>query len=169
MSQIAWSENDALFLNELKEGIKWQRLPEMLFNLHGLKTIMGDNNSFRDSIKNSSEYKDSFDVLVEDRFNIESKSRNYKFTSPADFPFDTIFIENVSGYEQRVKPVFAYVNVSKITGGMIFIGGKKTSNWKIVKAFDKTRKIYDEWYCVSKEKFRTMDFLINKIKKDCGL
>lgn len=160
---IPWHKNDELFKKELTEGFAWQRLPALYFELHGFKTHIPEFD-WRESIADSVRYKDSYDVLVEGRFKIEVKSRNYNFTSPDDFPFDSIFVENVSGYEQRDNPPFAYVNISKPTGAMLFVGGNKNSTWKIESAFDRTRKIKDEWYTAPRSKLRTMDNLIKAIK-----
>lgn len=51
---------------------------------------------------------------------IEIKLRNLEFTSPGDFPYDTVFVDDLAGLRKAEAP-FAWVYVSQITGGWVWL------------------------------------------------
>lgn len=61
---------------------------------------------------------------------IEIKLRNLKFSSPSDFPYDTIFVDDVTGLRRAEAP-FAWVYVSKITGLWVWLCSlDRDDSWK---------------------------------------
>lgn len=51
---------------------------------------------------------------------IEIKLRNLEFTSPSDFPYDTVFVDDVTGLRRAEHP-FAWVYVSSVTGAWVWL------------------------------------------------
>lgn len=57
---------------------------------------------------------------------LEVKGRNVHFTSVEDFPYKTIFVEGVGGFDKKdVRPKF-YVNISHRTGAIIALDVDET-------------------------------------------
>jgi hypothetical protein len=71
---------------------------------------------------------------------IEIKERNLKFTCPKDFPFDTVFVDDLRGLgKESVRP-FAYVFLSKITGEWVWVSPlDQDETWSETVVRDTTR------------------------------
>jgi len=160
---IPWAQNDELFKKELIEGQLWQNHVGNFFQLCGL-AVMIPPLKIRESIADAEQWSDSKDLIVEGRV-IEVKARNERFTTPASFPYDTVFIDTVSGYQAKKQKPTAYVNISRKTGAMIAIPSGKPDAWKIEKKFDRIRRIWDEFYLAEKKKFCEIDILIDQLRK----
>jgi hypothetical protein len=52
---------------------------------------------------------------------LEIKERNLTFTSPDDFPYDTVFVDDLRGLGREQLSPFAYVFVSKKTGCWVWV------------------------------------------------
>lgn len=159
-----WSENDELFIKELKDGFSWQRLPLTFFDLHELKVEMPELEIREGSIKNAGKFFNSKDLLVNGK-RIEIKSRKEAFTSPDSFPYKTAIVDTVKKYEGRDDKPFAYVMVSRITGSMLWVDASTPDNWSVKRKFDKTRKYHDNFYEIPREQMKTMDSLVSKLKE----
>ena len=162
MNNIPWSQNDALFIKELKEGHEWQSWPALFFRLHGL-SVEVPNLSIRENISEADKWKDSFDLIVEN-FPMENKSRNEEFTCAKDFPYSTIFVDTVSGYNnKKIKP-HVYIMISKPTGCLLWLPSLNADKWSIESKFDHTRKIYDDFYMCETKRLKPISTLVNFLK-----
>ncbi|MHA2280276.1 MAG: hypothetical protein ACXAC5_05425 [Promethearchaeota archaeon] len=160
---MKWSQNDKLFKKELEEGYKWQIYVAELLQKHGLKAEVPEL-TFRDNIKQIKKYADLEDIRCEGKL-IEVKSRKLSFTCPDNFPYPTILIDTVSGWETKKHKPDAYVCISTITKEIIAISGKKKDYWQKVRRFDATRKIQDWFYECSKEYWKPFDKLVVGLQK----
>jgi hypothetical protein len=157
-----WSDNDDLFFSQLKEGFEWQKLPKLFFELHGLKVEMPEL-TIRDSIKDAGAYMSSKDLIVNGH-TIETKSRNEAFTYTLSFPYKTLFVDTVSGFDgKKVKPL-AYVFISRPTGCMICLMSSTSNLWSKESKFDRTRKITDTFYLADRKLCTGLDELIEVLK-----
>ena len=52
---------------------------------------------------------------------VEIKERNLSFTSPEDFPYDTVFVDDLRGLGKETLAPFAYIFVSRKTGAWVWI------------------------------------------------
>lgn len=151
----AWSENDNLFFSQLKEGFAWQQFPKLFFELHGLSVEMPEL-TIRDSINNADKYLSSKDLVVNGHI-IETKSRNEAFTYPISFPYKTVFVDTVSGFDGKNPKPFAYLFISRPTGSMICLLSDTYTEWHKERKFDNTRKITDTFYVADRKLCITMD------------
>lgn len=159
---VTWSQNDELFFSELKAGHEWQKLPALFFKLNGLQVDIPEL-KIRANIKEASKWKDSEDLKVNGQI-IEIKSRNEAFTSAESFPYETIFVDTVSGYNAKTIKPTAYIMVSRKTGGMLALPSLSADGWKIEEKFDRTRRIRESFYVAEKKSFKTLDFIISQLK-----
>lgn len=157
-----WSKNDDLFFKELKHGFDWQSLPALFFRLHGLDVEM-PRLRVRSSIKEAQNWLNETDLIVNGN-HIEIKSRNESFTTPGSFPYSTIFIDTVSGYDAKEKKPTAYIMVSRPTGCMLCIRADNPKGWTIERKFDRVRKIWEDFYLAPRNKLQTMDALVSFIR-----
>lgn len=159
----SWSENDDLFFSQLKEGFEWQKLPKLFFELHGLPVEMPDL-TIRDSIQNAGDYMSSKDLIV-NGYPLETKSRNESFTYPLSFPYKTILVDTVSGFDGKKNKPLAYVFISRPTGSMICLMSDTIGQWQKEKKFDRVRRIYDEFYVTDKKLCIGLDELMEVLQR----
>ena len=92
---------------------------------------------------------------------LEVKSSSRIFGDVAgEYPFDTLFVDTVSGFDAKVVKPVAYIFVSQKGGGMLCLSPKTKPDWKIVDAFDSKRQINDCFYSVHKSKLQTYASLV---------
>lgn len=161
---MQWNQNDKLFFSELRNGFNWQSLPALFFKLHGLNVEMPEL-KVRSSIDEAHNWLSETDLIVNGHF-IEIKSRNESFTTPKSFPYDTIFIDTVSGYDAKEKKPTAYIMISRPTGSMLCIRADKSNGWTVERKFDHVRKIWDDFYLAPRKRLQTLDALLKFIKAD---
>lgn len=160
---MKWSENDALFKQELEEGFKWQQEVAKYFKEQGLNAIVPAL-TFRDNISDAKRYADLEDISCCGK-NLEVKSRKLRFTTPLDFPFETVLVDTVSGWDLKTKRPDAYICISTITKQMICLPTNDISKWVKVERFDATRKIKDIFYECPKSEWKNINSLIKALKK----
>jgi len=160
---MKWSENDKLFKKELEAGYKWQLYVAKYLEKCGLEVDV-PSLSFRDHIKNAAEYSDLEDIYCGDRI-FEVKSRKLRFTCPNDFPYDTILVDTVKGWEAKNRKPDAYICVSTFTGKMIVLSSNTHSDWIKVQRYDATRHIQDWFYECPKDKWRRIEALVKRMKQ----
>jgi hypothetical protein len=161
-----WSENDDLFFSQLKEGFEWQKLAKLFFELQGLRVEMPEL-TIRDSIENAVAYISSKDLIVNGE-TIETKSRNESFTYPLSFPYKTLLVDTVSGFDGKKTKPLAYVFISRPTGSMICLMSETSNQWQKEKKFDRIRKITDEFYVADRKLCTCLDELVEVLRHQTG-
>ena len=93
---------------------------------------------------------------------LEVKSSSRIFTDAVDeYPYETLFVDTVSGFDAKVVKPVAYIFVSQKTGGMVCLSPKTKSSWNKVDAHDSKRNIDDCFYSVSKLMLQSFDSLVS--------
>lgn len=81
-----------------------------------------------------------------------------------EYPHDTLFVDTVNGYDSKMVPPISYVIVSQQGEGMVCISPKSKPLWEKVKAFDRHREIYDEFYSAPKEVLMPFASLVDHLR-----
>ena len=99
------------------------------------------------------------DLLV-NGLSIEVKSRSLRFSDqPGSFPYSTIFVDTVPGWNAKVhKPDF-YVFVSQQTSQVLVLDGKTSGHWQQKPSRDRGRGIVDRVFEAPREMLRTAETL----------
>ena len=165
---IPWAQNDVLFRQLVAEGHAWQTLPYTFLTLSGFDVEMPAL-TVRKDIAEARKWIQTYDLKV-DGLTIEVKSRPFSFTSPQDWPTGRLpaFLDTVKKWEaKQVKP-FAYIFVSKSTGGMISTCTTEEAKgrWGTIRRFDRVRKIHEEFFTVEQKHLTTMTTLVDAIRKE---
>ena len=103
---------------------------------------------------------------------LEVKSSSRIFSDLVDeYPYETLFVDTVSGFDSKVVKPIAYVFVSQTTSGMVCLSPKTKSTWMQVEAFDRKREITDRFYSVNKAKLQSYGSLVEWLiqKQDGGI
>jgi hypothetical protein len=59
------------------------------------------------------------DLIVNGRV-LEVKARDVYFTTPQDYPYSTVLLDTVDGYNAKAEKPHGYVIVSALTGAMLY-------------------------------------------------
>lgn len=132
---MTWS--DSQFLRVLKAAQKaeseWvdHRREEGLAVAHGKKIILPDHNPRTDHCP----VPDAVAAVQ-----IELKVRSLEFTGPHDWPYDTVFVDDLKGLAKGTTP-FAWIYISKVTGSWVWLSAlDRDDNWTEQVIWDGMRK-----------------------------
>jgi len=108
------------------------------------------------------------DIIVGDKRKavLEVKSRAFKFTSPYDYPYSTVFTDTVSGWDaKQVRPA-AVVIVSQETGGLIVVPSKTYPDWQVRRGlWLRDRRHYEDIYEAPLKLTKDFDWLVEQCMK----
>ena len=143
----SWTENDALFFQELRKGRKYEEMICRWLNRHGLRAVLFPRFQ-RDHYDANGPHQLSADMRV-GGFRIDTKSRAEKFTTPCDFPFPTIFV----GTERKIKAQREagcmpdmFICISQVTRVPIGLPSEYLMGpLEIRNGFDHVRQIAETW------------------------
>ena len=168
LPQICWRGEVAFdYVSSFYEGGKWAKQVAKRLNDEGVrceatKVMIAKNNEERDHMT-----KFEKDIIFDwsDKC-LEVKSSTRDFTDDiAQYPFSSLFVDTVSGFDAKVEKPIAYVFISQKSGGMICISPKSYEHWVKINAFDNKRKIMEWFYSAPKETLLTIDVLVSFLLK----
>lgn len=160
---MRWSENEQLFLSELKTGRKWEMWFAKLLLEYGI-TVQVPQFAFRKDMSEVPDYADRPDVVANGKV-LEIKSRRLSFTCPEDYPFDSIFVDTQKSWDQKEGKPFAIVVISQETKGIVVLSNKQSDQWKTETKFDRVRKIRETWYTADKSLCHSFETLLKALEK----
>lgn len=167
--------SDNVFIQKLKEGHQWQLWVAVLFLKEGFAVHVPELRirPDRSSIDMFRDHGDIFVIIRGKsrnrwrRVKFEVKSRNRMFTSPKDYPYDTVYIDRVSAwsskYADKAKPLGVII-VSEITSDPIVV--PVSSQWKTEPGiYGWDEKFPTEYYTIPKEQAKSWQELVIALKK----
>ena len=161
-----WFENDDLFFAELAKGHQCAAEVCRRLKILGIDAMVPPR-SKRIHVDDRDLYDDETDIIIHGTppYSIEVKSRDLAFDCAHDYPYDTAFVDTVSGWNQKQPKPIAIVLVSQVTLSMVVIKGSTRPTWTIKKSFDNVRQISDNFYMVHKEQLVGFWTLVSWLKK----
>lgn len=98
---------------------------------HGKKLVIAKHCKQKDHV----ETPDAVALL-----SIEIKERSLRFTCPEDYPYDTVFVDDLRGLGRESLSHFAYVYISKPTGKWVWLTPlDRDATWGEQTTFDRGR------------------------------
>lgn len=98
---------------------------------HGKKLVITSHNKVKDHV----ESPDAVALL-----SVEIKERSMSFTCPADYPYDTVFVDDLRGLGRESLNHFAYIYVSRPTGKWVWLTPlDRDESWTEEVTFDRGR------------------------------
>jgi 4-hydroxy-3-methylbut-2-enyl diphosphate reductase IspH len=156
-----------LFLQELETGSKWAEYAAKELTAKGIPCkatemrIAQSEAEVQDFTENDQDV-----VLLDGSGHFEVKSRRLTFTNHLNYPFDTVFVDTVSGWQQKkVKPI-AYLIVSQETGAIVVVPSNTASEWKTTTTFDRIRKFTDTWLTAHRHQMLTLKEFVEEYKEE---
>jgi hypothetical protein len=160
-----WLDNDELFERELAAGHHYAELVAKRLRDDGL-VVEVTPMAWRSTIEERAAFANEFDLRVGTKRPavIDVKSRRERFTAPGDFPYETAFVDTVSGWNAKATKPLAIIMVSQITEAMAVIPVSTESTWTTREVYDRTRKIRDRFYEVRRERLRPLSDLVEWLR-----
>ncbi len=156
-----WIESEELFKRELTTGYKWQLY---------VAEFLRDNNfsvdipalEIREDVKDIPNFSNLPDILWGDKI-FEVKSRNLKFSSPQDYPYETVIVDTVSSWRaKQIKPA-GYICISTKTKQMICLSSHTKIFWTKSCRYDRTRDLHDWFYAAPKNLWVSISQMIKEM------
>lgn len=92
---------------------------------------------------------------------LEVKSSSREFNDDINhYPYDSLFVDTVSGYDNKAITPMAYVMVSQPLGGMVCVSPSSYDAWEKVHRFDRQREISDWFYSAPKNMLIPFNMLV---------
>lgn len=119
---------------------------------HGRKLVIKGHNK-------NTDHCETPDAVV--MLSLEIKERSISFTCPEDYPYDTVFVDDMHGMAKERLKHFAYVFKSKPTGKWVWISAlDRDESWTKANVFDRGRNHHVQTLVAPKSHLRSADELI---------
>ena len=162
MIQTPWAENDELFRRELEEGHRWASKVGALLEAEGLQVAVTPM-EWRATLADADQFASEYDLLVEGQI-VDVKSRRLDFTGAHDFPYRTVIVDTVAGWDAKpVKPV-AVIDISQKTGGVFVVPVSTFPEWRQEPAYDRVRQIREVNYTVARDLIRPLEDFVTWLR-----
>ena len=144
-------------------GIKIQRTVAVYLNAVGIPCHVPSNQYDPDNPNPYAAYE--LDIVLEAiPYNLEIKARTLSFTNdPASFPYDTVIVDTVKGYEIKEAKPLAYVLYSEPTGCLLAVAPSTRPYWVKENLYASNVGFVDQFYLCPREYLRPMSSLIERI------
>lgn len=107
--------------------------------------------------------KNQVDLIANDKV-LEVKGRNLEFDNVATYPYPTIFVEGVTGFDSKVFVPDYYVNVSNFTGAVIYLDVAATRDtWTVEPVWDRQRNYNYDMYLSRTDQWGDFAELVEKL------
>jgi hypothetical protein len=98
---------------------------------HGRKLVIAQHNKNTDHV----ESPDAIGLV-----SLEIKERSLRFSSPEDYPYDTVIVDDLRGLGRERLKHLAYVYISRPTGCWVWLSSlDRDESWKAQVTFDRGR------------------------------
>ena len=119
---------------------------------HGRKLVIKGHNK-------NTDHCETPDAVV--LMSLEIKERSISFTCPEDYPYDTVFVDDLNGLAKERLKHFAYVFMSQPTGKWVWISAlDRDDSWTEQDVFDRGRGYSVPTLVAPKSHLRSADELI---------
>jgi hypothetical protein len=145
----------------------WSKEVAKVLNGRGVRCVAPDVKIAKNNHERDEMTKFEKDIIFDwtDKC-LEVKSSTREFTDDVfQYPFDSLFVDTVSGYDAKVDKPLAYVLISQKTRGIVCISPKTCDRWRKVNTFDHKREIMEWFYSAPKDVLQPFDSLVNHLIK----
>lgn len=145
----------------------WSKEVAKVLNGRGVRCVAPDVKIAKNNYERDEMTKFEKDIIFDwtDKC-LEVKSSTREFTDDVfQYPFDSLFVDTVSGYDAKVDKPLAYVLISQKTRGIVCISPKTYDKWRKVNTFDHKREIMEWFYSAPKGVLQPFDSLVNHLIK----
>lgn len=162
-----WRGNNKLFLDELREGRRWQEWAAAELELRGLRVELPEH-----SERASIEYADRWtrgdkDLIVRNSAVgdcvLEVKSRPLYFIDAAGYPYPTALVDTVDGWHAKEVEPRAVLLVSRPAKRILVVSSATRREWVVKQAMDRVRNTRADFYECPRSRLASLEWLVSKL------
>ena len=159
-----------VYKKRLREGVKYVKIVADLLRIGGFTVETPEQKIRQIRVKYTSDQGD-IHIMAEGkiRFTLEVKSRDLEFTGIEDYPYKSVFIDNVNQWNYKKHKVAAVIIISQITGKMFVIPLSSRKHWREEEITDREKHDRVQKYMVHKMHCITFEQLVEKLKVKMGI
>lgn len=154
-----------VYKKRLREGVKYVKLVANLLRAGGFTVETPEQKIRPIRVKYTSDSGD-IHIMAEGkiRFTLEVKSRDLEFTGIEDYPYSSVFIDNVNQWNHKKHKVAAVIIISQQTEKMFVVPLSSREHWREEEITDREKRDRVMKYMVHKIHCITFEELIEKLK-----
>ena len=160
--------NKQRFQNRAVVGKEWEHKVAQALRDRGIDAVVVSEEATFD--KPREHYtKNDVDILVNpdsDRptvIEVKSRRDTCTFTGPADFPFPTVFVDTLQGWQGKATKPDYYLFVSQNTGCILALPTTDRRRWKVKKIFDRGYGYPTKTIIAPAEELKSLDWLVERL------
>jgi len=155
------------YVTAFKQGGYWSKYVADILQSKGIRCFAPDIQIATTTAEREHMTKHEQDIVFDWNYKpLEVKSSSRDFTSDyLNYPYQSLFVDTVSSFDNKIVEPLAYVFVSQKTRGLVCLSPKSKSHWHKVQAFDKQRQINELFYSASKDLLISFDDLVAHLLK----
>ena len=162
-----WRENNRLFLDELREGRRWQEWAAKELEVRGLRVELPEH-SERGAIEDADRWtRDDQDLVVRNTAVgdcvLEVKSRPLYFLDPPSYPYPTALVDTVDGWAAKAVEPRAVLLVSRPAKRILVVSAATRGRWTVKRARDGVRNTVADFYECPRNLLASFEWLVNKL------
>jgi hypothetical protein len=140
-----YEKHDPTFVDDLKASHKHSLKVAEWLRRRGFRDVEVFALRIRPSAAKMRGYGDQGDIAA-DGLRMEAKRRTIDFTSPDDFPYDTIIVDTVSSWDKaKIKPELYVLTNKDLTYCCVVMGATRRA-WKQTTRYDRKKKRHRRFY-----------------------
>lgn len=155
------------YIESFHIGGYWSKEVAKVLNSRGIRCHAPDVQIAKDNYERDQMTRFEKDIIFDwsDEC-LEVKSSTRDFTDDVlQYPYQSLFVDTVSGFDAKATKPLAYVLISQKTRGMVCISPRTVAQWKKVHTFDNKRQIMEWFYSAPKTVLRPFDLLVDHLMK----
>lgn len=162
-----WRRNNKLFLDELREGRRWQEWAAEELRFRGLLVELPEY-SERAAIEDADRWTmQDQDMVVRNSAVgdcvLEVKSRPLYFVDPNGYPYPTALVDTVEGWDAKEVEPRAVLLVSRPAKRILVISAATKREWLVKQAMDRVRNTIADFYECPRGRLASLEWLVSKL------
>jgi hypothetical protein len=155
------------YVESFRIGGYWSKEVAKVLNNRGIRCEAPDVKIAQNDYERDQMTKFEKDIIFDwsDKC-LEVKSSTRDFSDDVlQYPYDSLFVDTVSGFDAKVEKPIAYVLISQKSRGIVCISSKTYNQWRKVHTFDNKRQIMEWFYSAPKKVLQPFDSLVDYLQK----
>ena len=165
--RTGWRGNHKLFLDQLREGRRWQEWAAKELELRGLRVELPEH-SERAHIEDAGRWTVLDQDLVVRNSAVgdcvlEVKSRPLYFIDAAGYPYPTALVDTVDGWHAKEVEPRAVLLVSRPAKRILVVSSATRREWVVKQAMDRVRNTRADFYECPRSRLASLEWLVSKL------
>lgn len=159
-------KNASDFADALRTGSEYELKVAALLMREGFFCSMPQLPEESDTADYTTHQKDVVVLVGGRQAVLEVKSRSFAFTGPDDYPYSTVFIDTVSGFDNKKVTPAVVIIISQQTGSILVVPVKSTrQHWEKETKYIPGRGHQETCYAIDPHLTKSWDWFTDKLQE----